>query len=285
MNPKGTFFYTKKTINIRGRLLDLSTPAVMGIINVTPDSFHKGSRMATVGQTLQQAGEMLAAGAAIVDVGGYSSRPGAADISPQEEMDRVLPVIEAIAKGHPQANISIDTFRATVAEEAVRHGAGIVNDISGGTLDEDMFATVARLQVPYILMHMRGTPQTMKSLNQYENLVVEVVDFLQKKAHQLHELKVKDIIIDPGFGFAKDIDQNFNLLSKLHCLKALNLPILAGVSRKSMIYHRLGITPEQALNGTTVLNTLALHEGASILRVHDVREAVEAVRLFKLTYP
>ena len=279
---KDTFFHKKVTLNAGGKLLDLSTPQVMGIINLTPDSFFADSRKQSVDSALQQAGKMLTDGAAFLDIGAYSSRPGAADISIQEEMDRLLPVVEAITNAYPDAILSVDTFRAQVAEAAIKAGAHLINDISGGELDADMFATVARLQVPYILMHMKGTPQNMNQLAGYENVFDEVFDYFTSKYHQLKQLGVKDVIIDPGFGFAKKTEHSYALMNRLQDFNVLQLPILAGISRKNMIYKTLGITADEALNGTTVLNAIALTKGANILRVHDVKEAVEAVKLWEM---
>jgi dihydropteroate synthase len=275
-------FQTNHTIRLRGNLIDLSTPLVMGILNTTPDSFYEGSRTFSVDTALGRAGQMLAEGATILDVGGYSSRPGAADIPQAEELNRVLPVIESLTKHFPDVYISIDTFRAEVARQAVEAGACMVNDVSGGSLDSQLFETVAKLKVPYVLMHMRGTPQTMKSLTGYEDIVKEVVDYFGQKVYLLRQLDIKDIILDVGFGFAKTIEQNYFLLKNLDAFKIIGLPILAGLSRKSLIYKKLGVPVSGALNGTTVLNTLALTKGTSILRVHDVREAVEAIKLFRL---
>lgn len=272
-------FSTNKTLNVRGRLVDLSVPGVMGIVNVTPDSFFEGSRSKEATQALKQAEKMMSEGATFIDIGGYSSRPGAPDISVQEEIERIKPVVAAIAKSLPQAIISIDTFRSAVARVAVEEGASIINDISGGDLDANMFATVAQLQAPYIVMHMRGTPQTMKELNQYDLMIKDIVDYFHVRIARLRELNVKDIVIDPGFGFAKDIAQNFELLNHLEHLNVLGLPLLAGLSRKTMIWKTLGTTAAEALNGTTSLNTIALLKGAALLRVHDVKEAVEAVKL------
>ncbi len=270
---------TKKTLNCRGRLVDLTLPAVMGILNVTPDSFYGGSRVATE-KAVETARKMLADGATFLDVGGYSTRPGAVDVSPAEEADRVLPAIEAILHAFPDALISVDTFRASVARQAVGAGACLINDVSGGTLDPAMFATVASLPgVPYVLMHLRGTPQTMQSLATYENVVTEVIDELAVRLGELRALGVQDIILDPGFGFAKTVAQNFNLLSNLGAFGLFEEPLLVGLSRKATVWKTLGITADEALNGTTVLNTAALLQGASLLRVHDVREAVDAVKL------
>ena len=269
-------------LNIGGKLLDLSTPQVMGILNVTPDSFYSGSRVLQVEDAYMKAERMISEGASILDLGGHSTRPGADAVSEEEELKRVLPVVELIQKHFPNAIISIDTFRSTVARQAVAAGAHIVNDIAGGNLDSLMFETVAALNVPYILMHSRGTPQTMKELNQYDNLVTDVLRELQAKIYQLQQLGVRDIVADMGFGFAKNADQNYVLLNELKAFQVLNVPLLIGVSRKSMIWRKLNITADQSLNGTTVLNTIALMNGANILRVHDVKEAVEAVKLVQL---
>ncbi|HEY4194988.1 MAG TPA: dihydropteroate synthase [Mucilaginibacter sp.] len=277
---KDTFFRKKETINTGGKLIDLSTPKVMGIINLTPDSFYAGSRKPLLTDALQQANKMLADGAAFIDIGAYSSRPGAKDITVQEEMDRLLPVVELLSANYPQAVLSVDTFRSQVAEAAVNAGAQIINDISGGQLDENMFDTVARLQVPYILMHMKGNPQNMNRQARYKDIFAEVLDYFVEKCHQLRQRGVHDIIIDPGFGFAKMPDQSYTLLSRLQEFNVLQLPILAGVSRKKMVYSVTGGTADDALNGTTALNTIALTHGANILRVHDVKEAVEAVKIF-----
>jgi dihydropteroate synthase len=278
---KDTIFHKKTTLNAGGKLIDLSTPKVMGIINLTPDSFFEGSRKQTVTEALQQAKKMLTDGATFLDLGAYSSRPGADDVSVQEETDRLLPIVEAIVAKFPDAVLSIDTFRASVAEVAVKAGAHIINDISGGQLDADMFATVARLQVPYILMHMKGNPKTMNQLASYDDVFSEVLDYLKDRCHQLKQLGVKDIIIDPGFGFAKKPEHGYALLNRLKEFDALQLPMLVGVSRKKMIYSLLGSTAADALNGTTTLNAIALTKGADILRVHDVKEAVEVVRLWE----
>lgn len=276
---KDTFFHKKATLNARGKLIDLSVPKVMGIINLTPDSFYAGSRKPAVDDALQQAEKMLAEGAAFLDLGAYSSRPNADDISVQEEMDRLLPVVEALVDQFPEAVLSIDTFRSKVAEAAVQTGAHIINDISGGALDEDMFATVAKLKVPYILMHMKGTPKTMNQMAVYEDVFGEVYDYFVDKYQQLKTLGVTDVVLDPGFGFAKTHEQGYALLNRLEEFNTLQLPILVGVSRKRMIYGQLGVTAEDALNGTTVLNTIALTKGAGILRVHDVTAAIQAVKL------
>jgi dihydropteroate synthase len=271
----------KKTLNIGGKLLDLTTPQVMGILNVTPDSFFSGSRVLQVEDAYKKAERMLSEGASILDIGGHSTRPGADAVSEEEEIKRVLPVVEMLRKRFPEVIVSIDTFRASVAKQAVEAGAHIINDIAGGNLDPLMFETVAALNVPYILMHSRGTPQTMKELNQYDDLVTDVLRELQKKIYALRQLGVKDIVADMGFGFAKNADQNYVLLREMKVFEQLGVPILAGVSRKSMIWRKLDISPEQSLNGTTALNTVALLNGASILRVHDVKEAIEVVKLMQ----
>jgi dihydropteroate synthase len=250
----------------------------MGILNITPDSFFAGSRI-SLDKTVETAQKMIANGATFLDVGGYSTRPGAAEISPVEEADRVLPVIDAILHNFPSALISVDTFRASVARQAVEAGAALVNDVAGGTLDPSMFSTVAELGVPYILMHMRGTPQTMQSLATYKNITTDVLDELAIQLGNLRSLGQKDIILDPGFGFAKTPTQNFELLQQLDAFEIFDEPILVGLSRKTTIWKTLKITADEALNGTTVLNTIALMKGASILRVHDVREAAEAIKL------
>lgn len=268
-------------MNAGGKLIDLSSPKVMGILNITPDSFYDGGRHNTVGTALAQAEKLLTAGADILDLGAYSSRPGAADVSAVEESTRLLPVIEAILTRFPEATLSIDTFRADVARASIAAGAHIINDISGGTLDDEMFATVAHLQVPYILMHMRGTPDTMQQLTDYDDVVREVNLFFGKQVAALRQLGVRDIILDPGFGFAKTLAQNYELLSRLETLHMHGTPILGAVSRKSMIYKKLDIKPEDALNGTTVLNTALLLKGVHILRVHDVKAAKEAIALLR----
>lgn len=262
-------------------LIDLSEPKVMGILNLTPDSFYDGGRYLEVEKAIQKAGALLGDGADILDLGAYSSRPGAMEISEKEELDRLLPVLEALVRNYPSAIFSIDTFRAAVAEACVRAGAHIINDIGGGNLDGAMFDTVAKLGVPYILMHSRGTPSTMQQLVQYDDLLADLLGELVPKIIQLRALGVSDIIIDPGFGFAKTLDQNYELLARLDELKVLGLPLLGALSRKSMIYKLLGSRPEEALNGTTVLNTLMLEKGVHIIRVHDVKEAVETIRIWK----
>ena len=256
----------------------------MGIINVTPDSFYVGSRKTSIPEIIGKASGLLDEGADFIDIGGYSSRPGASRLSEQEEIQRVVPAISEIIDRFPEAVVSIDTFRSQVAMKAMDAGALMVNDISGGNMDPDMIHLVSERKVPYIIMHMRGTPETMNTLTKYQNLTVEVMDFFQSRVSELHSLGMTDIIIDPGFGFSKTVDQNYVLLKNLQYFKALELPILVGFSRKSMIFKTLGLGPEDALNGTTVLNTIALQQGAGILRVHDVKEAVETIKLFNKTY-
>ncbi len=270
------------TINCAGKLIDLATPHVMGIINTTPDSFYDGGRLKTDKALLTQVETMLQDGASFIDVGGYSSRPDGSHISVEEECQRVLPAIELIKKNFPDAVVSCDSFRESVITKALNHGTSLVNDISAGLLDDQMLATVAAHQVPYIMMHMRGTPQTMKSLTNYDNLIVEMNTYFASRVHAARDAGINDIIIDPGFGFAKTVDQNFHLLKNLGLLRSLDLPILAGVSRKSMIYKTLHITAQDALNGTTALHMCCLQQGACILRVHDVKEAMQTIALFKM---
>lgn len=267
------------TLNCKGRLLIIDKPIVMGIINVTPDSFYTESRKTLLNDVLQQAEKMLHDGAAILDIGGQSTRPGSKEIGAKAELKRIIPAIEAISKRFPESCISVDTFFAKVAAEAVNAGACIVNDISAGTLDKEMIQTVAQLQVPYIAMHMKGTPQTMQQQANYQDVTLEVLDFFIKKTEECRLAGINDVIVDAGFGFAKTISHNFTLLKNLSLFKILEKPLMAGLSRKATIYKTLGITPEEALNGTTVLNTIALTNGADILRVHDVKEAVEAIKL------
>jgi dihydropteroate synthase len=270
-------------INCKGQLINLTEkPLIMGILNITPDSFFEKSRVQSEDEVIEKARKMLADGATFLDLGGHSTRPGAEGLSQQQEADRVLPAIEVILKYFPETLITIDTFRASVARQAVEAGACMVNDISGGNLDELMFETVASLNVPYVLMHSRGTPQTMTQLTQYENLVLDILEEIQQKIYQLRQLGQKDIIIDLGFGFAKTADQNYELIRHLQDFKILDCPMLVGVSRKSMIWRKLNITADQALNATTALNTIALMGGANILRVHDVREAKEAIEIVGL---
>lgn len=269
------------SIQSKGRLWLLDKPWIMGILNITPDSFFEGSRQKNIDELLKNAEKMLSEGADILDIGGYSTRPGASEVSLQEEVQRVIPAIEAIRSKFPECLISIDTFRSEVAQKAIASGADIINDISGGSLDEKMFDTVACLQVPYILMHSRGNPQTMSQMCHYENILLEILHFFEQKIKKLRILGVKDIIADVGFGFAKNIDQNFFLLKNLSYFQILQVPLLVGISRKSMIYKTLSISPYEALNGTTALNMFALMQGANILRVHEVKEAKETILLYQ----
>jgi dihydropteroate synthase len=278
---QNTAFSTNKTLNINGRIVDLREPKIMAILNVTPDSFYDGGRHQTEGDILKRAEKSVTEGAAFIDVGGYSSRPGAQDISEAEELKRVLPAIKKIRSEFPCLVISVDTFRSNVAKEAVLEGADLINDISGGALDAAMYETVASLGVPYILMHMKGTPQNMAGQASYQNIIQELTGYFHPRVHQLQQLGIKDIIVDPGFGFAKTREHNFKLLNQLELLAVLNKPLLIGLSRKSMVWKTLNITPEEALNGSTALNTIALLKGASILRVHDVKEAAQVVKLVK----
>ena len=269
-----------KTLNIRGTLTSLDTPLVMGILNVTPDSFYADSRKQTEAAIEERIQAILSEGGQIIDLGGYSSRPDAAEVSPEEEIRRLAFALKILNAHYPDATLSVDTFRADVARRCVEeYGVAIINDISGGELDADMFGTVARLHVPYIMMHMRGTPQTMQQHTDYADMMEEIMLYFSRKVRQLRLLGVNDIILDPGFGFSKTLEQNYQLMSHLKEFSIFELPLLVGVSRKSMIYKLLGGTPADSLNGTTVLNTYALLNGANILRVHDVREAVEAIRV------
>jgi dihydropteroate synthase len=272
-------FYTNRTLNIRGRLIQLNNPVIMGILNVTPDSFYDGGRYDSELSILLQAEKMIQQGATFIDVGGYSSRPGAEDIDSTEEIRRISKAINLILKKFPEAMVSIDTFRSQVAHAAVQEGAVMINDISGGEQDGAMFETVGVLQVPYVVMHMRGDPKTMNQLSDYENIVKDITDYFQRKLLQLQGFGIKDVIIDPGFGFAKTVEQNLFLLNSLDYFKILNKPILVGLSRKSMIWKTLSTAAEHALNGTTCLHTIALLKGANILRVHDVQEAAEVCKL------
>ncbi len=253
----------------------------MGVLNLTPDSFYDGAKYKDKQSILQQTEKMLAEGATFIDIGAYSSRPGADDISIEEELKRITPVVSLLVDHFPGIILSIDTFRSMVAQQCIEHGAAMINDISAGVLDPQMMETVAEMKVPYIMMHMQGTPQTMKNLNTYNDLVEDICFYFSEKIATARALGIHDIVIDPGFGFAKNIDQNYQLLQKFSLFKTFEVPILAGLSRKSMIYKVLGKTPEEALNGTTALNMIALEKGANILRVHDVKEAVECVTLFK----
>ena len=270
------------TINCKGKLIDLSSPKVMGILNVTPDSFYDGGKYKNSKDILIQVEKMLNDGATFIDVGAYSSRPGADHISEDEELMRILPVINLILEKFPDTLISIDTFRSNIAGKCIEAGASLINDISAGKLDNNMLKTIAELQVPYIMMHMKGTPQTMKELTDYDNILKDVLFYFSERIAAARKLGIIDLIVDPGFGFSKTIDQNYVLLNKLEHFKILGLPILIGVSRKSMIYKVLGKTSTDALNGSTVLHTIALQKGATILRVHDVKEAMESIALTKM---
>ena len=269
-----------QTLNIKGQLFRLDEPLVMGILNVTPDSFYEGSRKQTDADIRNRIEEIIREGGDLIDLGGYSSRPDAREVSPEEEMARLRSALKILRDEYPDMPVSVDTFRADIARRCVEeYGAAIINDISGGELDPAMFAAVAALRVPYILMHMRGTPQTMQSHCDYANLTADILQYFARKVEQLHLLGVSDLIIDPGFGFSKTLEQNYELMSHLEDFRLLEKPLLVGISRKSMIYKRLDCTPAESLNGTTVLNTYALLHGANILRVHDVKAAVEAKRL------
>lgn len=267
------------TINCKGRLIDFSTPRVMGILNSTPDSFFDGGKYKNETDILKQAEKMLFEGATFIDIGAYSSRPGATHISEEEELSRLIPIVELLIAHFPTITISIDTFRSGVARKSIEAGAAIINDISGGKMDADMFSTIAELRVPYIMMHMIGTPQNMQRNPSYEDVTKEVISFFAEQIHQLNQLQVSDVIIDVGFGFGKTQAHNYELLKNLELFKNLNAPILSGISRKSMLYKPLNITQYEALNATTVANTIALLNGTNILRVHDVKEAIEAVKI------
>lgn len=278
-------FPQKYTFQIKGRIYSLDKPKIMGILNLTPDSFFEGSRVKPEENSiLQSAEKMISDGADFLDIGGYSTRPGAEDISIEKEIKRVVPTIDLIKKKFPEILISVDTFRSAVAKAAVESGADLVNDISAGSLDPEMLSTVSKLGVPYIAMHMKGTPQTMQGQTSYSDLIPEIMFYFAEKLEQFRKLGIKDVIIDPGFGFAKTRTQNFDILRDLKSFQVLGLPVLVGVSRKSMIYKTLQITPSEALNGTTALNMFALLHGANILRVHDVKEAKETVTLFEQLY-
>lgn len=268
------------TINCKGQLIDISTPKVMGILNVTPDSFYDGGQYKDEKSILNQVETILNEGAAFVDIGGYSSRPGADYVSEAEELNRVVPVVQLILKHYHETLISIDTFRSEVAKKSIEAGAAIINDISAGHLDENMIATVGQLGVPYIMMHMKGNPETMQQQTDYDDLIKDINSYFAERIAKAHAAKINDIIIDPGFGFAKTTEQNYELLNNMELLQIVDKPILAGVSRKSMIYKTLNTTSENALNGTTALHMVALQKGAKILRVHDVKEAMECVTLF-----
>jgi dihydropteroate synthase len=269
------------TLNCNGQLIDLNTPKVMGILNVTPDSFYDGGHFKDKKSVLNQVEKLLKEGAAFIDIGAYSSRPGADFVSEEEELKRLIPIVNAVVNNFPESLISIDSFRSGVIKTAIESGAAIVNDISGGQQDPLMFEVVGALDVPYIMMHMRGTPQTMQQMTDYSDVIKEVYSYFSKRIELAKTQQIKDIILDLGFGFSKTLEQNFELLGMLDYYKNLNLPILAGVSRKSMIYKTLNTTADQALNGSTALHMVALQKGAKLLRVHDVKEAMECIKLHK----
>jgi dihydropteroate synthase len=279
MGAKDTSFYQKNTLNINGRIINLDEPAVMGILNVTDNSFFDGGKYVTEKEVLNRAGEIFSEGAMFIDIGACSTRPGSIPVSVEEEMKRLLPAIKLVRKYYPDIIISADTFRSEVAKASIEAGADIINDVSGGEMDEKMFDVVAELSVPYVLMHLKGTPQTMQENPLYDNAVNEVFTYLGNKVMQLQSMGIKDIIIDPGFGFGKSVEHNYSLLKNLNVFNELNCPILVGISRKSMINKVLNIKPENAINGTIAANTIALMNGAKILRVHDVKPAVEAVKI------
>ena len=280
---KVSLFHGKSTLKLNGALLDLCSPVVMGILNLAEDSFYDGGRYNTDAKIIKRAEQILSQGAAIIDIGACSTRPGSQLVGEEEEIQKIKNGISIIIKEFPNAWVSADTFRSSVAKVAVNEGAVIINDVSGGEMDKEMFQTVSMLNVAYILMHMRGTPRTMTKLTQYDNLLVNLIDYFQLKINQLEKLGLTEIVIDPGFGFAKTTEQNFHLLSRIGELFILERPILAGMSRKKMIYESLGVTPEEALNGTNSINMIALQNGVQMLRVHDVKEAMETIKLFNLT--
>jgi|SRR5690554_1413609 len=272
------------TINCNGVLINLDEPKVMGILNITPNSFFDGGKHQQLQSGLHQAERMLLDGATIIDIGAYSTQPSAPFVSEEEELKRMIPFVKEVVSNFPNAILSIDTFRAEVARQALEEGAHIINDVSGGQLDDKMLETVGRFRVPYILMHMRGTPQTMQKLTDYENLVKEMIFYFSERISMARKVGINDVIIDPGFGFSKTLNQNYELLSKLELFKSLEVPLLSALSRKSMIYKFFDYTPQEALNATSVLNTISLIKGAKLLRVHDVKEAVECVKLYLKTY-
>lgn len=273
------------TINCKGTLIDLSTPKVMGILNITPDSFYDGGKHQTESAILNHVKKLLDEGATFIDVGAYSSKPNAAFVSEDEELKRILPVVSSILKEFPDVLLSIDTFRSNIAKACIDLGASIINDISAGVLDKNMLKTIADLHVPYIMMHLKGTPQTMQQLAQYDNLTKDILFYFSERIATARQLGIVDILVDPGFGFAKTTEQNYQLLNQLELFNMLELPVLVGVSRKSMIYKTLETTAKESLNGTSVLNTIALQKGASILRVHDVKEAMECIKLVQSLNP
>lgn len=269
----------KMNINCNGNLIDLTTPKVMGILNVTPNSFYDGGKHKEINSIIHQVDKMLSEGADFIDIGAYSSKPSAEFVSEDEEINRLVPILKSLVETFPNIVLSVDTFRAHVAKAAVENGVALVNDIAAGLLDDKMLETVAELKVPYIMMHMRGNPQTMQSLTDYNDIVKEMIFYFSERIQKARSFGISDIVIDPGFGFAKTLEQNYEVLHKMELFSMLELPLLAGVSRKSMIYKVLENSPQEALNGTSVLNTIALQKGAKILRVHDVKEAVECIKL------
>jgi dihydropteroate synthase len=268
------------TINCKGQLIDLSTPKVMGILNLTPNSFFDGGKYTNEEEIVKQVQKMLSEGATFIDIGAYSSKPNAEYVSTEEEIERIVPIVDVLVQQFPDILISIDTFRSEVAEACVQKGAALINDISAGKLDDTMLDVIAKYNVPYVMMHMRGTPQTMSTLTQYDDVVREVLMYFSERIAAARSLGINDLIIDPGFGFAKTLEQNYEVLQKMELFQQLNVPVLAGISRKSMIYKVLNCTAQESLNGTTALNAIALSKGASIVRVHDVKEAVECITLF-----
>lgn len=279
-----TEYRKRMTINCKGQLIDLTIPKIMGILNVTPNSFFDGGKYKNESEILSRVEKMSSEGATFIDVGAYSSKPSAEFVSEQEEISRIIPVLDLVLKHFPETILSIDTFRAEVAKASIESGAAIINDISAGHLDEKMLETVAKHNVPYIMMHMKGTPQTMQTLTQYDDIVKEMLFYFSERIAKARSFGINDLIADPGFGFAKTVEQNYEVFQKLDLFNLLELPLLIGVSRKSMIYKTLNSNAEEALNGTTVLNTIALTKGAKILRVHDVKEAMECVTLFNKIY-
>jgi dihydropteroate synthase len=273
------------TINCKGQLIDLSKPKIMGILNITPNSFFDGGKYSNEAYIVAQVQKMLSEGATFIDVGAYSSKPNAEFVSVEEEMARIVPIVDVLVKKFPAILISIDTFRSEVAEACIQKGAVLINDISAGKLDDRMLGVIAKYQLPYIMMHMRGTPQTMQTLTNYEDVIKEVLLYFSERISVARSLGINDIIIDPGFGFAKTLEQNYEILQKMELFQLLELPILVGISRKSMIYKILNSNPKESLNGTTVLNTISLLKGANILRVHDIKEAMECVSLFNILTP
>jgi len=267
------------TLNCKGQLIDLSTPKVMGILNVTPDSFYDGGSYKNEHEILEHVEKMLLEGATFIDIGAYSSRPGAKSIDETQELERIIPCMQLITKYFPESILSIDTFRSKVAAACIEEGAAIINDISAGHQDSNMLSTIGKFQVPYVMMHMKGTPQNMQQQTSYDDLMTDIIHYFSERVATAREHKINDLIIDPGFGFSKTLEQNYEVLKRMNLFKAFELPILAGISRKSMIYKKLEVTPQKALNGTTALNMVALGKGANILRVHDVAEAIECVKL------